>query len=511
MALVRGKPQLAVWSNTDNRLRLFELNGSDVFEAITDWELIPLTTGGTEPSYDNNLKYLRMGFYRDYFWTHIRTGLSAGDGLLETYNKASKLSTVNAEVVGQRLNVGLMEYHYSKESGYMFMGYSGVAATSYAVKMNESGIATAIRNITTSGSLPMDAWCYSAIAPKDEYTLFFGRNQAYIVTSDRIGYTTEGAPTFNPYNVPPTNQQIPIPASTSLLNGRVTFTPDGKFSVLLQRLAASETGNIIMMKYNAQALPAQKFETSITEVAGNPVTAKFHPSGRFLLIGTRNVAGTTWKLEVYRRMGLFLQLLQTITDAGRSIDITQDGRFIIDTLSHKAWDFNNGTLTENATILANVPTGITIQALSDHVDILGQSSTYDIAVEFSAREDVASLSLKIVPLVDAATFDASDVTLDDVTDSGALAIVTTEFPSGGVAITTTAIALSTSGVWDLKGQDLDVLVKDPISFRKAVIYDTVTSMPVKFIDFGKTIEPAKDTTVRFSLSEFPLLSYVVSN
>ena len=109
MALVRGKPQLAVWSNTDNRLRLFELNASDVFEALGDWSIVPVTTGGdaSPEAYDNTLHYLQLGFYKDFLWALVRTGPTAGSGNFLTFSRSNQLTSLTTGIVGSPGNYTL--------------------------------------------------------------------------------------------------------------------------------------------------------------------------------------------------------------------------------------------------------------------------------------------------------------------------------------------------------------------------------------------------------------------
>ena len=105
-----------------------------------------------------------------------------------------------------------------------------------------------------------------------------------------------------------------------------------------------------------------------------------------------------------------------------------------------------------------------------------------------------------------ATFDATHTTVSEVTNAGAEVVSNVEFPANGVSLVANDIT-KTAGKLTVTLQDTTIQSKSAITFRKGLIYDETTGLPLTFIDFGKDISPPVDTSIKFSLSEYPFTIY----
>jgi hypothetical protein len=136
-------------------------------------------------------------------------------------------------------------------------------------------------------------------------------------------------------------------------------------------------------------------------------------------------------------------------------------------------------------------------------------SRYNHTLKKLINKEVTYTTLKVMLLNDSATFDATDTTLTDVTNSGAYEVSGNGWTEGGETLASVAVTtVSTDGAMiDAADLEADASGGSIGPAYAAVIYDDTDSddAPLWYVDFGEAKEADDGTPFKFTINASGLL------
>jgi hypothetical protein len=125
-------------------------------------------------------------------------------------------------------------------------------------------------------------------------------------------------------------------------------------------------------------------------------------------------------------------------------------------------------------------------------------SVYDHTAKLFANKEVTFTTLKVKLLNNSATYDKSHTTVSAVDSAGANEVSGNGWASGGPTLANVTVTQVTTNDAKLDADDVDVAASGgpiPSSGQayKALIYDSTSSKPLAFIDFGRAWDAGDGT------------------
>ncbi len=126
-------------------------------------------------------------------------------------------------------------------------------------------------------------------------------------------------------------------------------------------------------------------------------------------------------------------------------------------------------------------------------------SLYDHTVKLIVNKEVTFTSLKVKLLDNTATFSASQTTVASVDGSGAKEVSGNGWTSGGITLANVAVTQVTTNDAMLDADDVAVTATGGSigPAYAALVYDSVSSKPLMYIDFGQ--EQSAGSTTDFKI------------
>lgn len=492
MAVLRGKPFLVTWTRATNELKTYELNASNVFI-----QSAVLSLPSTYVPDTDNFKNWHFYFsdYSDVFTVH-GSSASGGPFPYRLISRAGQVIATNNNAF-QRTVTARRRQLYSSISKDLFTWYPDATSVNYPFVNTEISIAQRTQltyNQASNTSYSDDT--IAALAPDDSKIFLFTPTYSGITASKFNSYNANGQLIMS------TSQAATLrvnPFLNSSYPNGVTYNDAvwaGNDYCIMAGQANNQDVGLIAIVYNFKdpnlttELNGRAEDVySMIETLGQAKRIAAHPNSKLVAIGFKTLAGV-YRTGVYRRTGKYLQRLSVIENFGAELSFTKDGRFLIDAVLGKAYNYvGNNTFEENTTMMANV-SAATYQGISLHSDTLAITEQYDFLLKV-ANQDVSFTNLKALFLSSAASFDATDITVNEVTNNGAYVVTDPTIPVDGVPLSSTLV--SNVGGVKLNVNDLTINPQNAMTVAKILIYDDVTDTPLNLIDLTRDVLIDKNT------------------
>lgn len=513
MVTLRGKPFLTTWKKETGELKIYELDSSDVF--VQSGAAISLPSTVTLPS--DNFEEFKFIFFEKENLFLVKGAINDSTGILRTFSRSgTQLFNLNnpwGGIGGSWYNV------YNNSSKLTFKDHVGVVPFStdalYAFCLvTAAGVIT--RRPVTSISYSYAELYYNrnnllAVSPDESKIFFISDSFPYITASRVSSYYNDGTNPLQPrYTV--------FSSLSAATLRRHTFTtanyPGGvllndiqwagnDYCLCVGQLTGQDVGFIISI-YNFRD-PVQNTENngraedvySFIETLGQAKKIVVSPNTKLVAISFKTLAGV-YRTAIYRRTGLYLQRISIIENFGAALSLTRDGRYLIDSVLGKAYTYvGNYQFEENTTMMANV-SAATLQGVSLHSDTVAETSAYNFYSALANR-DIDFDNLKLILLTNDATFDATDLTVNEVTNNGAYIVSDAAIPVDGIPLSVTKT--TDYGNVKIEVSNATVTPKEAMIVAKALIYDATTDRPLHFIDLTREVLVDKGTPFQLSFEE----------
>lgn len=224
------------------------------------------------------------------------------------------------------------------------------------------------------------------------------------------------------------------------------------------------------------------------------------------------IDAATYATKVYKRTGGTYELKNEITgNFGRYLDLTLDGKYLIDCSQRRAFDVaKDGTVTENATLMQNLMPAPDIyrgQAISPDMvpppSPMSASRMYPNGLEALTTGQLNLDGLKMMLLSSGAAFDGLAT---DMTGLAAHEVSGNGWPAGG--LTLTGRTVSTFGRYHAYSYDDPVqTLSGDLTFKSLVIYDSTAGVPLAWSEFPEEVVGASGEDLTFDLAGYGLLVF----
>lgn len=473
-----GQPFLAVWGPSDQTLRLFRMSENGFVQVATT--ALAHNTGAV---YQPKLAWLHDSDILLALNQSATVNTSAG-ALLTTFSQTlAQLAQTNPSV-GSTLTVPRAYAIARKANGFLgFVPSSAPAARAYTTTPTGtfSGLATPANSATST---------FAEISAEDAF-LFAYENTSCVVRK-KSGDLANGAPNYA--------------TATFTLSDIASAPLAAKWSPTEPYLVIATEANLFMYSFTES-------EASLLQViplteAGTPYAVAWRYDNRFVAIGYDNNGTRT--VVVYKRTGPTLTKVQTLTGSwGSLLGFTADGKYLVDAAGRQAWEYQaGGVFVEANSIMANIPVGCTLQAISTHTDNpLGTGKVFPVALEKLLPNDFQTLKLML--LSSDATFNSQATTASAVSNSGANEVSGYGWPAGGLPLLNIEDQVRSGGFIARVADNVkQTIAGGNLVFRRAMIYEEETDMPVIFIDFPEDQTAEADLSAVFNFQDAGFVRFV---
>lgn len=241
-----------------------------------------------------------------------------------------------------------------------------------------------------------------------------------------------------------------------------------------------------------------------------------------LALSQYNTAGDSYSTVVYRIVGPNLIPIITISGFGKCLDWSADGSMLIDAGTKRLFTFNESTevLTENSIWMTNIAAAIEYQAISTHAEsVVYVGHVYTEAAKLVAEQSssINLSSLKIMLLDKFAKFNPNILNINQLSTNGSSSTLSnggaevyseaSAWPQGGIAVNNASYAVNGNGEVSLIADNFERIVLDDITFQHAVIYDSVTNMPIIWYEFMQEVTVDAFKKMIFNLEQYGIVSF----
>lgn len=228
--------------------------------------------------------------------------------------------------------------------------------------------------------------------------------------------------------------------------------------------------------------------------------AEMSPDGRILAVSFKN--GTTYTTKIYNRASGFMLPVQEIAAFGKDLTFSADGKMLIDVTVKKARTLGtDGEFEDADAAMVNVATDLLVGKMSlAPTDKVANPLVYIAALEPFAENTIDWDNLKFTLLTSAGSYDQSDATISEVTNSGAFEVTDAMWPAGGLPIENVVSGMGT----DTYNFECDQLVwltfGTSMTWRYGVIYDATSGIPLICFDYYGERMVGSNREVHFDFS-----------
>lgn len=212
---------------------------------------------------------------------------------------------------------------------------------------------------------------------------------------------------------------------------------------------------------------------------------------------------------IYRRVGPYLSLVGIVENFGGQLDFTQDSRLLVDAWTRRALEFGENGYTENTEVMANIPAGVSAQALSMHQNVpKGIGRLYDYALATITRGKHDLKDLKLALLTEEHKFVPTHNTFNEVLD-GKWAVRNLNWEPEGKSLGNPHW-VSTRDSLTLRADPIKcVPIEEAMKFRYGLVYDAslAEDSPLIWIDFKTTLTAEPGVELVIDLNSLGLLVY----
>lgn len=247
----------------------------------------------------------------------------------------------------------------------------------------------------------------------------------------------------------------------------------------------------------------------LEKIAGKPKrAASVRSNGRWIAVAYQD--GANVNTAIYEKRGLYPVKVQTINNFGTLLDFTQDGSLLIDAASKKAYSYNAGSWIDvTSTVMANVATGATVQAVSTHLDNpLGFTQMYNNRLADLQLGTVNLNNLYITLMKPTAkAYDPTDNSFTAVV--GANEVSGGLWPTGGLHLTNVTQSADGTRLWKIDADDVSwIFAGTGDSARYGLVYDKTSMKPLLHINFQQDIAIPPNMSLTIQLGTAGLISYM---
>ncbi|ERP95705.1 hypothetical protein Q669_29495 [Labrenzia sp. C1B10] len=463
-------------------MRSFELAGS-AFVQIGAQALSPYIS--TPP----HLAWMRDG----EFFAAQYPGTGSNTWRLRAYYPDSTPSDTEVSITNAITNIINFKPVFFKNQPPLTFTPVGTGAFKYH-ELSEVGSFTGHAGSATVDTSISNAGTVNCMAVSPDLTLMFRGVDA--VNTSRVnvrnGNDANGDPSYG------TSYAITHSAPIKLC----AWTPDSRFVLL-----GTDAADTLVFRRTGDNM-AQVSTISEVGLVPRRIVAAF--DNRTIAISYTGGA-TTYLTKVYRRTGNTYDEVQEIANLGNLLDFSADGKMLVDAASRLAYQIDAGGVWQDvsATVMANIPTGVTSQAVSPHfLAPKGTTYLYDVGLLYLVNNGVDLGAVKYMLLDNTASFDSTDATVNDVTNAGAAEVFGSGWPQGGLAIQNIMLVSKENGAAALTCDPFaQVIVGGDLSVRYGLIYSGTT--PIIFVDFQTEQTFLQNTEVSFETGSNGFVLYSV--
>lgn len=468
-----GHPRLAV-HYFDGTIRLYEL-ASGVFVQLNSNGTYPHAPGSSHP--DGVTFPPRVTFMKDSELVTLNHSPNANSHYQRNFDAELNLVSSSVNIAnGQNLGVGPIGVNFA-DFTTAILPFPG---TLFSNTMLAGSPGNQIPGGDATGGPTDDdirALCFS---PDGRGVMYLNTAATKLRSGRRVSYSS-GVPRYADVQVV-ANAPYAITAGVWLNN---------EFFAGFGALGAT------LFRFDPTTGAAKVVLDIVKPVAGSPVAVAVSPQdGR--RVAASFLDGGVYSTVVYRRVGPFPSVEQTISGFGQLLSFSQDGRLLVDAITKKAFELQGDTWVELSGAMANIAANAVAQALSTHIDNpVGFSTLYDnrLADLEAGSIDLDDLYLTLLT-ASAPAFDPTDTT---ATAAKGSAEVAGNWPVGGYPLTGVVGAADGARAWRISADEVEhLLYPNGFSFRYGLIYEKTTDKPVLFIDYQRNYDIARSSTLNLS-------------
>lgn len=442
--MLTGKSRLAVWRRTDQTVRLFEMDNTNVFVQRTAF---------SGPTGADVVTPTPLAFSE------------AGDWLL-SMSKASKAAT-NIQVQANDFDGNLL---FSDNVG----GSTGTQDTYFPIFSKAPGLGSIMASRGNGMVLINDDGTENstAAATKNIDGFFFNMNysqlRGVVLTSTALRLARLNMSGRNVNFTFTTN-----PTIGSKLPLAAEWTRDGRFCAV-----GYDSGDLEIYSVDSSAVATLLSTTNVGE-AINQVKWRF--DNRILAVGH----GTTPNTTLYKRKGNVLYTPTTLGGIGSALHWTADGQYLLDPITKKAYHWDSDMVMSGAdAIMVNIVSAVTNSAISPHVDVpTAAGLIYDVGFQALVLQTVDLANLKLALLDGTVLFDPTSASASDLLAANEV-YSNPNFPQGGLTIQNAALTFPTGSYGQIAADDILVITSEEMSFGQVLIYDATSNKPLVLFDYG---------------------------
>lgn len=480
-----GQPQLLTWRLSDSIARIFQKGDSSPFVQIAAGGVPTLATGDTT----NGLASTPfIVFYQDSQYLLIANHPTAGGSNHSVYMLNTDFSNIpnsSGQTIPNTVGAINKVVANSKVSGLILAlsnaGSSFINSAGININHPEYGV---VAGPPFADILPYSGTIKAvAIHPTDD-VVFVGNTS----TTSNFLYIKSGVASYTDHQggfaILPTYRTPQTIAGINAAVATAVWTTNGQYLIV-----TDTAGTVYIYQYDSTAKTVTlMFSFTNSYGVPSPTAIDVSADDRYVCIGFNNSG--TYTAIIYRRIGYVLQQKLMIANMGQLLNFTADGRTVIDSASKKAYTFdaNSDQFLDNSTIMANLPAGVTYQAISTHTPALNIFGfAYNIGAHDIAARVADTANLKLMLLNSQAAFRYGDVNISQVYLNGSnnYEVSGQGWPTGGKLLTNVAYsANNANNNAALIADDVKQTLLNQLTFRYGVIYDATSTKPLLWIDFG---------------------------
>lgn len=472
--MLKGKPRCVAWSSTDAVMRLFEMDGADVFQEIANTALANVGSFVPDFAFSKDGDYVMAG----------------GNRVAATFTEASfdaALAQISTQTVALSSTTPLRLHAKNYKYG-LHMVNAQTLAFIHSVDESNGNLLRDNRTGTLDGTTQVKrAFTKDGMTVVSLYNTLSPSVRVNTATSMLDPGTINERPNYTNTNV---NQ-----TAFNILCTEVVGSHDNQFLYF-----GAANGNVYVCPFTANN-SATSVGASLQTVAGTGAVHRISVSPDDKYVAVSRVNAGVYTTVVYTRVGGTLTLFQTINGFGQSLAFSGDGFFLIDGIMKQARKFDGTNFAAANGAMANLPATVSSFALSQHVDgVSGFARAYNEAVHDYATCGVDNANLKMMLLTGAAAFVATHTNISQVTNGGAFEASGSGWAAGGQALTGVTYTVNLGGETEVTANPINVTLTGALSFRYALIYDDTSDTPIALIDYIDVVNAPALTTLNFDLS-----------
>lgn len=526
--MATGNPLLLTWRAIDKTFRMYEFSNVSGFVQIATGSSSAYTGSGSIPELDafppffsfiddsksvlviSNMDYGTDG-YRAVRRLHDPDTMTQKSNTLRVFGDSSESNVVWRHSVD-----------VSEQSNYCVSPSSDIAGS----VINACAVygETNIKATETVVSVVSGQYDAVKIHPKDEF-LFLSATPSLVaqiiprhttILVD-VSVNDEYRPNFTISNG---NSGRPVVKLREVVGDIVEarWSKSGKYLFLI-----SKTG--ILYAYELIQNVADYTDYSVkllhaSEITTDAIVATASRKDTHLAVSFYNTTGDSYSTNVYRITGGNLILIATLAGFGKCLDWSADGSMLVDAGTKKLYTFNESTevLTENSIWMTNIAAAIDQQCISTHAEsVVYVGHVYNEAAKLIAEQS-ASINLSSLKLMlwdKQAKFNPNVLDIADIPTQGSIAnhggsevfSLESGWPQGGIPVNNASYSVNANGETALIADNFQRIVLTDVTFQHAIIYDSITGMPIVWYEFMQEVTVNAFKRMIFNLEQFGIARF----